>query len=49
MKFIAENNKNRMEFRATQPKRYYKAEARYLEKTETKRRNQIRKEKRGGW
>lgn len=49
MKFIAENAKSNKEFRAMQPKRYYKAETRYLEKTETKRRNQIRKDKRGNW
>lgn len=49
MKFVFENNKNRMEFRATQPKKYARAETRYLEKVETKRRKQIRKDKRGNW
>lgn len=48
MKFT-ENKKNRMEFRAMQPKKFAKAESRYLAKAETIRRNNVRKEKRGEW
>lgn len=48
MKFT-ENHKNRMEFRAMQPKKFAKAESRYLAKAETIRRNNVRKEKRGDW
>lgn len=49
MKFIAENTKKCMEFRAMQPKKLAKAESRYLAKAETIRRNNVRKEKRGDW
>lgn len=49
MKFVTENRKNRMEFRAMQPKKFAKAESRYLAKAETIRRNTVRKEKRGEW
>lgn len=48
MKFT-ENHKNRMELRAMQPKKFAKAESRYLAKAETIRRNNVRKEKRGDW
>ena len=49
MKFSTDNRKNRMEFRAMQPKKFAKAESRYLAKAETIRRNNVRKEKRGEW
>ena len=49
MKFITNSRKNCMEFRAMQPKKFAKAESRYLAKAETIRRNNVRKEKRGEW
>ena len=49
MKFVFENNKNSAEFKAAQPKKYAKAEIRYMAKAETIRRNEIRKDKRMTW
>lgn len=49
MRFVFENNKNSAAFKAAQPKKYAKAESRYIAKAETIRRNEIRKEKRGEW